>query len=131
VNVFTLFGGGVLHGLRPDDIKHLEHLRDQDVIQVAVGEHQLQFATGPARDGGISVEGRCELIDPAGKMIDVWDRGRRSVEFRFLDLLGKTIRDVLIDSPKSFVVKFEDGSVVRFLDNSDKYESFSVGGLFV
>ena len=120
-----------MYGLKPEHIKNLEHLCGQDLIQVAIGEYQLQFATGPARGGGISVEGRCELADAAGTMLDVWDRGKRSASFRFLELLGKTIKDVSIDSPKSFVMTFDDGRSLRFVDNSDKYESFSVGGLYV
>ena len=62
-----------MHGLKPDDIKHLLHLRGMQLIQVAVGQYQLQFHFHPP--GNVSVEGRCELIDNSGTVIDTWDRG--------------------------------------------------------
>ena len=120
-----------MYGLKPDDLRHLEHLRGEVVTQIAVGEFQVLFATGPKSNGGISIEGRCELLDAAGRVVDVWDRGQRSKQFQFFDLLGKTIRDVEIDSEKSFVVTFADGYNLRVVDNSDQYESFSVGGMYV
>jgi hypothetical protein len=120
-----------MHGLKPEDLRHLEHLLGEDVIQIAVGEFQIHFATGPKSNGGISVEGRCDLLDATGHVVDVWDRGKRTQQFRFFDLLGKTIREVEIDSDKSFVVTFADGCKLRVVDTSDRYESFSVGGVFV
>jgi hypothetical protein len=120
-----------MYGLKSDDLRHLEHLRGEDAIQIVVGEFQIHFATGLKSNGGISVEGRCELLDASGRIVDVWDRGQRSTQFQFFDLLGKTIRDVEIDSEKSFVLTIADGSKLRVVDDSDQYESFSVGGMFV
>ena len=118
-----------MRGLKPEDIKHLLPLRDAQIIQIGVGEYQVNFDLH--KGGTIAVEGRCELIDPSGKLVDAWDRGTRSREFRFLDLLGRVITDVAIDTQKSFVVTLDDSSRLRIVDNSDQYESFAVGGMYV
>jgi hypothetical protein len=39
--------------------------------------------------------------------------------------------DVAIDTPRSFILRFENGLVLRMVDNSEHYESFSVGNLYV
>lgn len=70
-------------------------------------------------------------MDKAGGVVDAWDRGRRSETFKFLDLIGKKIVDVAIESQKAFVAIFADGYRLRVIDNSDQNESFSVGSLFV
>ncbi len=70
-------------------------------------------------------------MDATNRIVDVWDRGQRSADFRFFDLLGDTIEVVTIDSEKSFTAKFDSGVCLRVVDDSDQYESFSVGGLCV
>lgn len=120
-----------MHGLSPDDLIHIEQLCGQSVVQVGVGEYQLHFATHPVSHLGISVEGRCELLDETNHVVDVWNRGQRSTEFRFFDLLGGTIEGVTIDSEKSFIAKFNTGVSLRVVDDSEQCESFSVGGLYV
>jgi hypothetical protein len=51
--------------------------------------------------------------------------------FRFPEILMSPVTDVLIDSPKSFVMTFANGLGLRLVDCSDEYESFSVGSLYV
>ena len=119
----------IVYGLNPADITHLSHLQHSKVIQIGVGEYDLQFQFHPS--GNISVEGRCEMLDNAAQVIDVWENGTRSAVFRFLELLGQTVIEVTIDSPKSFKLLFSNGQSLRVVDNSEQYESFSVGGLFV
>ena len=118
-----------MYGLKPVDLTYLQSLRGAEVIQVCVGGHDLQFHFHPTNN--ISVTGRCELLDHDGRMIDVWEDGRRSETFRFLELLGQTATDVTIDTPRSFKVTFGDGCTLRVVDDSDQYESFSVGNRFV
>ena len=60
-----------MRGLKPEGIAHLLPIRGSPVVQVAVGEFQVQFVLDP--NGPISVEGRCELINPSGTRC-----GRRS-----------------------------------------------------
>jgi hypothetical protein len=118
-----------MHGLKPDDIKHLSPLRGDVLTLVGVEEYQLDF--GFNQQGSLSVQGRCELLEDSGAIIDVWDTGARSEGFRFLELLGKTVTTVVIDSSKSFTLTFSDGRCLRIIDNSDQYESFSFNGLYV
>jgi hypothetical protein len=118
-----------VHGLQPDDLKHLSHLNGGQVIQVCVGEYNLQFNFHP--QGNVSVEGRCELLNDSGAILDVWDKGARSEVFRFLEVLGEPVTEVVIDSPRSFKLAFPKGQWLRIVDNSELYESFSIGGFYV
>lgn len=118
-----------MYGLKPADIAHLSHLRHAEVVQVCVGQYDLQFNFHP--NGNVSVQGRCELLDNAEQVIDVWENGRRSSIFRFFELLGQSVIEVAIDSPKSFNLLFSNGLLLRVVDDSEQYETFSVGGLYV
>jgi hypothetical protein len=118
-----------MHGLKPEDIQHLAHLRGRKLTLVSLGEYDLQFHFSP--QASVSVEGRCEMLDTSGEVLDVWNRGTRSAVLRFLDLLGGTVTEVVIDSPRSFKLTFDSTRQLRLVDNSDQYESFSVGGMFV
>ena len=120
-----------MHGISPEHLPQLQALIGETVTLIGVGEFQLLITTHPNPRGGISIEGRCELLADDNRILDSWDRGDRSREFRFFDLLGRTIESVAIDSAKSFVATFDGGIKLRVIDNSDQYESFSVGNLFV
>ena len=120
-----------MYGLKQEDMQHLCRLCGAQLVQIAVGEYQIHFNMSPNSSGGITVGGRCEMLDPSDRVVDVWDAGQRSKEFRFFDLIGRTVEQVAIDSERSFVAAFENGFKLRFVDNSDQYESFSVGGLYV
>jgi hypothetical protein len=118
-----------MYGLKPEDISHLRTLEGKEITQICVGQYDLQFHFHP--DGNISVQGRCEMLDESGRIIDVWENGQRSDTFRFFELLGQAVVKVEIDSPKSFAAHFQGGCKLRPIDNSDQYESFSVGDLYV
>lgn len=118
-----------MYGLKPEDITHLSHLQDAEIIQVCVGQADLQFHF--TSNGNVSVQGRCELLDNADQVIDVWEPGTRSAMFLFLDLLGQSVTGVAIDSPKSFKFLFAKGHSLRVINVSEQYESFSVGNLYV
>ena len=118
-----------MYGLKPDDIQHLAPLKDAVLIQICVGEHQLLFHFQPERT--VSIESCCELLNESGALIDAWEGGKRSDRFQFLELLGRTAMEVVIDSPKSFKLRFSGGRSLRVIDNSEQFESFSVDGLFV
>jgi len=61
-----------VYGLKPDDITYLSQLQHSKVIQVCVGEYDLQFNFHPTSNiHNITVEGRCELLDDMGEVIDV------------------------------------------------------------
>jgi hypothetical protein len=121
-----------VYGLKPDDIVYLSQLQHSKVIQICIGEHDLQFNFYPSdRINNISVGGRCELLDDTARVIDVWENGMRSRAFRFLDLPGQSVVELTIDTPNAFKLLFSNGQSLRLVDNSQHYESFSVGGLYV
>jgi hypothetical protein len=118
-----------MHGLKPTDIDALTPLKGAEIVQICIGLYQIQFGFHP--QGDVSVEGRCELIDSCGAVINAWDRGNRSEMFRFPELLHKRVVAVAIESTQSLLLTFEHGMAMRVIDNSKQYESFSVGNLFV
>jgi hypothetical protein len=118
-----------MHGLKPTDIDALMPLRKAEITQICVGRNDIQFNFHPR--GNVSVQGRCELINSTGQVVEVWEESTRSGMFRFPELLMTRVMDVVIDSPKSFLLSFENGMALRVVDNSEQYESFSVGSLYV
>lgn len=96
-----------MYGLKSDDLRHLVHLRGAEVTQICVGPHDIQFNFHPS--GNVSVEGRCELLDASGAVIDNWETRTLSGEFLFPRLLMSPVTNVRIDSPKSFVLTFGNG----------------------
>ena len=118
-----------MYGIKPSDLQYLEHFRDAEITQICVGPHDIQFNFHPR--GNISVQGRCELQDPSGAVLEVWEESTHSGTFRFPDILMTPVLEVLIDSSKSFLLKFANKLILKVIDNSDQYESFSVGNLYV
>jgi len=118
-----------MYGLKPTDIDALKPLLGAEITQICVGPADIQFNFHPR--GNVSVQGRCELIERSGEVIDVWEESSRPGLFRFPELLMSPVSEVRIDSPKSFVLSFENSLALRVIDNSEQYESFSVGDLCV
>jgi len=118
-----------MYGLNPSDIEYLAHFRNTEITQICVGSSDIQFNFHPR--GNISVQGRCELIDSNSAIIDFWEEKTRTGVFRFPEIIHTRVKDISIDTPKSLVLKFENKLSLRMVDNSDHYESFSVGNLFV
>lgn len=118
-----------MYGLKPEDVQHLAHLRGAEVTQVCFGPFDIQFNFHP--EESVSVQGRCELLDAAGAVVDEWEGRTRAGAHRFPELLMTPVVDVRIDTPKSFVVRFANQTSLRVVDNSARYESFSVGGFIV
>ena len=118
-----------MYGLKPTDIHHLAQLRGKEITQICIGPHDLQFNFHP--QGNVSVWGRCELLNAAGELLDAWEDDTHSGVFRFPEVLMVAVSEVEIDSPQSFLLKFANGLCLRLVDNSQQYESFSVGNLCV
>jgi hypothetical protein len=118
-----------MYGLKPSDINALSHLKGAEITQVCLGPYDIQFNFMPR--GNISVQARCELIDSTGNLLDVWEERTKPGICRFTELLESPAQDVQIDTPRSFIVRFNNGLLLRVIDTSDQYESFSVDGLYV
>ena len=118
-----------MHGLNPTDIDALRPLQGAEITQVCLGPYDIQFNFMPR--GNVSVQGRCELLDSTGTILDVWQERTKPGPCRFIELFESPVQEVVIDSPRSFVLRFANSLVLRIVDSSDQYESFSVNGLYV
>ncbi len=101
----------------------------QTLIQVSLGEFQLQFHFHEA--GCISVEGNWQLVDSSGRVVDHAMENKEREVYRVHLLLGMSVSTYTIDPPKSFSLLFSSGHTLTVFDDSDRYESFSVGGFFI
>jgi len=101
------------------------------LIQLCIGEFQLQFNFHPR--ASVSVEGKWELRDETGLLVDGFERGAKGDALYAHRLLGKKVDGFSLDAPNSFSLRFETGHVLRIFDDSRKYESFSIqpGDVFV
>ena len=74
-------------------------------VSISVGGVHFNFG----RAGTISVEGRWELVDPAGHMVDRnQDNGKREA-YHLHVVLNEDVVDYKIDAPRSFSLTFNRG----------------------
>ncbi len=112
----------------PTDLD-LTYLHGASLIQVCLGEYQLQFHFSPR--GAISVEGRWELRDAAGSIVDRLYDGTERPPYELHRLLGKKVVGSEVSAPVSCALRFEEGEVLRFFDDSKQFESFQIDGVIV
>lgn len=66
-----------------------------------------------------------------------WGKNRTGTEpiaqatLRAHSLLTLTVVSFHLEPPESFTLIFDDGQQLRVFDNSDRYESFSFGGVYI
>lgn len=98
----------------------LSHFQSGTCKQIAIGEFQIQFHFHPS--GTISVEGRSELRDPGGQIID------RSMEPPDRDscklhrIVGKSEDTTFLKAPDSFGLIFDNGYTLEIFDDSQQFE---------
>jgi hypothetical protein len=114
----------------PTDL-NLAFLHGAELIQVCLGQHQLQFHFHAA--GSISVQGGWELLDASGARLDGWHDGPDRPPYQLHRLLGRRVTGSEVSAPDWFALRFEGGEVLRVFDDSEQYESFSIqpGNIFV
>ena len=114
----------------PADL-NLERLRGATLIQVAIAEFQIQFRFEPETE--IAVEGRWELRDRSGHIVDLAQRHAARDVYRVHQLLGRRVVGSQINPPESFTLEFDSGHRLQVFDSSDSFESFSIqpGGVIV
>lgn len=118
----------------PTDLD-LTYLHGATLIQVCLGEYQLQFHFHPR--GSIYVEGRWELLDATGSRIDGWrDRFNRprdasGPQYQVHRILGQKVIGTEVSAPESCAFRFEKNDVLRFFDDSEQYESFQIDDVFI
>jgi hypothetical protein len=114
----------------PKDLD-LTRFQGATLVQVALGEHQVLFRFHP--EGEIAVEGRWELRDAAGTLVDQARPNAERECYRLHRLLGRAVTSWAIDPPQSFTLHFSGGERLQVFDDSRDHESFSVqpGDIFV
>jgi len=95
--------------------------RPVPLIQVAIGEFRVQFHFTPETE--IAVEGRWELHDRSGRVIDHAQVNADRDAYRPHQLLGR----------QSIALEFENGHRLQIFDSSREFESFTIqsGGIIV
>ena len=92
--------------------------------QVALGRFQEQLHFAGA--GSIFIEGRWELRDPAGVLVD-WKQEHADRECsRLHRVLDLPVARFEIDPPHSFTLIFEPAWRLTIFDSEAHYESFSL-----
>src|SRR3954451_21509823 len=75
--------------------------------QICLGRFQIQFhASGT---GSISVEGRWELRDPSGTLVDAEQAHADRQSYRLHHIIDVPILRASVDPPRSFSIFFENG----------------------
>ena len=99
--------------------------------QIALGQYQIQFHFAGA--GSISVEGKWELHDSSGVLIDESQEHSTRVSYRIHVIIDKEVTSFRIDAPLSFSLVFSSGHTLKIYDDSPQYESFSIqpGDIFI
>jgi len=102
----------------------LSHFREASCIQVAIGEFQIQFHFHPT--GSISIEGRWELRDANGQIVDETMDNKDRTAYRIHRILGQSVRATFVNAPQSFGLRFENDYVLEVYDDSEQYESCQI-----
>ena len=100
------------------------------LAQVCLGAHEVQFRFDPEV---IAIEGKWELYDAAGAIVDHALPHEEREAFRAGRLVGIAVVDTEVCPPAWFALTFADGSALRVYDDSAEHESFSIqpGDVFV
>jgi hypothetical protein len=108
----------------------LQPLNGACLEQLRLGQYQLQLWF--SRDQCIYVEGGWRLCDSSGKMICESDLSLYAERgSRLHVLIGATVTSARVDPPVSFTLGFDNGLSLTVLDDSEQYESFSIGAVVV
>jgi len=102
----------------------LERFLGAILVQVGLGEFQIQFRFHP--EGEIAVEGRWELRDQAGRLIDHGQDTADRESYRVHHLLGRKVTGTRVDAPRSIALEFDSGHRLEVFDSSEEYESFTI-----
>jgi len=96
----------------------------QELNQICLGRFQIQLHFSGA--GSISLEGRWELRDGAGHIVDRAQKHETREVYRIHRLIDVPVARFSIDPPRSFTLFFDNGLALAIFDDSEHYESFSI-----
>ena len=107
----------------PADLS-LERFVGATLIRVGLGAFQIQFQFHP--EGEIAVEGRWELRDQTGRLVDQAEPTGDRDAYRVHQLLAARVIGARVDAPKSIALQFDSGHRLEVFDSSQEYESFTI-----
>jgi hypothetical protein len=107
----------------PEDLD-LSLFHGLSVNFVLFGPAQVDFSFWP--DGLISVQGRCQLLNGAGQVIDEWAEGETREVHRLHRLVGQEVVATRTGAPDWFTLHFANGLALRVLDDHPNYESVRI-----
>ncbi len=107
----------------PDNLQ-LERLVGREFNLIGLGTWQVQFHISSL--AAIQVEGRWELRDSAGSLVDHSQEPAERDCYRLQRIIDVPIVRFALDAPRSFTLYFESGHSLTIYDDSDQHESFSV-----
>ena len=109
-----------MHGL--DTTIDLSFLTGREVLQVAIGIHDVQFAFD--RDVRISITGSFRYVSREGS--SEWQPGAPQAAAPALRLLGATVEQVYGQKDGTLELTFSTGGRLTVLDNSKEFESYTI-----
>ena len=107
----------------PKDLR-LERLVGQEFNFIGLGRFQIQFHISSLV--AIQVEGRWELRDASGVLVDSQQEHGARATYCLHCIIDVPITRFTIDAPRSLTLFFESGHSLSIFDDSEHYESFSV-----
>ena len=94
---------------------------------VGVGKHQVQFVfSGEPRtekDRVVTAEGYWEMLDGQSVVIDKATKDDNRDCYRIHRLLSHTVTETKVNPPESFMLVFDNGWALTFVDDSSHYET--------
>lgn len=116
-----------MYGVPPD--LPLQRFVGLDCSFIGLGVFQIQFHfsnAGDAHTGSISAEGKWEMHDASGALIDQSQEHAEREAYRLHRIIGLPVTHFTIDAPRSFTLYFKGGFSLTIFDASEHYESFSL-----
>ena len=94
--------------------------------QIALGPYIVHFHFGADLSPVISVEGRWELSDSSGRVVDRQIELAEREAYRLHVLFERAVVATELHAPGWFELVFEGGYTLRIFDDSPQYESFHI-----
>jgi hypothetical protein len=107
----------------PQDLR-LARLVGQEFNFIGLGRFQIQFHISSLV--AIHVEGRWELRDASGALVDSEQEHADRAAYHLHCIIDVPITRFTLDAPLSFTLFFESGHSLTIFDDSEQYESLSV-----
>jgi hypothetical protein len=111
-----------MHGV-PADLP-IQAFVGHEANQICLGRFQIQLHFSGV--GSIQMEGRWELRDAKGGLVDAAEEHTDRDSYHLHRILDVAVAAVKIDPPRSFTLQFSNDLSLTVFDDSEQYESFSI-----